>query len=179
MTKKCTKCWEVKALTEFWKNKNFKDWLRYECTPCRKRYTKENKAHIREKSKQYWEENKERLAHKWRQYYKDNKEILKQKQRERWPIWAKTKEWRLSKKLSANKRRALELSAEDWTITPKVMEELLFLQFNKCLICDCDISNGYHMDHIKPLNDWGEHSRYNIQLLCSSCNVSKSDKYNW
>ena len=38
--KKCTKCKEVKQLTDFSKSKNHKDGLQYECKSCKAEYAK-------------------------------------------------------------------------------------------------------------------------------------------
>lgn len=46
----------------------------------------------------------------------------------------------------------------------------------KCVVCKCDISSAYHVDHITPLAKGGKHEPTNIQLLCPTCNVKKSDK---
>jgi len=45
-----------------------------------------------------------------------------------------------------------------------------------CVICRCDISKSYHVDHIMPLAKGGTHEPNNIQILCPSCNVRKSAK---
>jgi len=45
-TKKCTKCGEVKNISEFGKDKKHKDGLRYECKECRNKYCRDlNKYH--------------------------------------------------------------------------------------------------------------------------------------
>lgn len=46
-----------------------------------------------------------------------------------------------------------------------------------CVVCKTDLKNGYHMDHIMPLEKGGSHEPKNIQLLCPSCNVRKSAKH--
>lgn len=46
----------------------------------------------------------------------------------------------------------------------------------KCVVCSSDISKSYHVDHIYPLSSGGQHIAKNIQLLCPTCNVRKSNK---
>ena len=50
---------------------------------------------------------------------------------------------------------------------------LMELQQCKCAICRVSIKKKYHVDHIVPLALGGKHERFNIQLLCPSCNVRK------
>lgn len=47
----------------------------------------------------------------------------------------------------------------------------------KCVACRASIKDKFHMDHIMPLSKGGEHKPYNIQLLCPTCNLSKSAKH--
>lgn len=49
-------------------------------------------------------------------------------------------------------------------------------QENKCVYCKTDISLKFHVDHIIPLSKGGKHEKDNIQILCPSCNVRKSNK---
>jgi hypothetical protein len=54
--------------------------------------------------------------------------------------------------------------------------ELKEKQENKCVYCKTDISLKFHVDHIIPLSKGGKHEKDNIQILCPSCNVKKSNK---
>lgn len=49
-------------------------------------------------------------------------------------------------------------------------------QRSRCACCGKSIRKGYHIDHIKPLAKGGDNSRFNLQLLCRSCNLSKGSK---
>lgn len=39
------------------------------------------------------------------------------------------------------------------------------------------IKRDFHIDHIKPLNKGGLTVAENLQILCRSCNMTKSDSY--
>lgn len=49
----------------------------------------------------------------------------------------------------------------------------------RCLTCDKESSHrgDFHIDHIKPLNKGGLTEEENLQILCKSCNLKKSDHY--
>ena len=49
-------------------------------------------------------------------------------------------------------------------------------QKGKCAVCKRKVGSDYHIDHILPLAKGGTHEKHNIQILCPSCNVRKSDK---
>ena len=59
----------------------------------------------------------------------------------------------------------------------KDISDLRRRQKNKCAHdwCRADLSDGYHVDHIKPISKGGTSDRKNIQLLCPICNHKKSD----
>ena len=72
--KKCTKCGIEKPLTEFHKNKNRKDGLKFHCKQCCRKYQNENKQQQRERMKNWRSQNKERIKE-----YESRPEIRKKK----------------------------------------------------------------------------------------------------
>jgi rubrerythrin len=79
--------------------------------------------------------------------------------------------------ISANRRWKIK-STSDWTINIKATQELLENQGWVCNLCWVDITdrNSRHLDHIIPISKGWPHSIDNVQWLCASCNLSKSDK---
>ena len=68
-------------------------------------------------------------------------------------------------------------ATDDKTITNRAIQLMMEEQMYMCNDCGKYIANDFHKDHIKPLSKGGDHSITNIQLLCPTCNLSKSDKY--
>ena len=56
------------------------------------------------------------------------------------------------------------------------IEKIYQLQRGKCACCRIGLRKKYHVDHIHPLKRGGSNSKENLQLLCPSCNGSKSAK---
>ena len=81
MEKACTKCGEVKALSEFVKNRQCRNGVSGICKLCASKRAKENHLKNREdrlaKQKAYREANKERAKERDREYYRKNKEKIK------------------------------------------------------------------------------------------------------
>lgn len=78
-----------------------------------------------------------------------------------------------------NRRKRISriIIVNDNTINQKVVYDLLEQQWFKCKLCNCDLRNVImHLDHIIPISKWGVHSITNIQRLCRTCNLKKSDK---
>lgn len=79
-TKKCNKCGNIKAFSEFYKKKNTKDGYRFQCISCIEKYTIERKKLKAEYDKNYRKKNKEKLKKQHKEYQENNKEkIAKQK----------------------------------------------------------------------------------------------------
>lgn len=55
--------------------------------------------------------------------------------------------------------------------------KLFGLQRGMCPCCKQPLGDDYHLDHIKPIAMGGRNEDSNIQLLRSTCNLSKSAKH--
>lgn len=86
-TKRCPKCGEAKALSEFGKHRKKKDGIRSHCKACEaeyiRKYRQANKERIAETSRAYQQANKERIKQRRaiyvRQHYAANKERILEK----------------------------------------------------------------------------------------------------
>lgn len=108
-----------------------------------------------EKRASYREKNKDAIAKQVAKYSKANPES----NRNRW-----------------HKRRALKANSCG-TLSKGLAKKLFTLQKGKCPCCRKPLGNNYHMDHIMPLALGGENTDDNIQLLRSTCNLSKGAKH--
>lgn len=76
--KRCSKCGEVKPITEFYRDKTSKDGYCYCCKRCKlvyaKKYNKEHKQEVIERNKKYREEHREEITKQSKKYYEENKE---------------------------------------------------------------------------------------------------------
>lgn len=168
------------------------------------RYYEANKERFAEYSKRWRANNAQSIIDRRKSYREANRDALNQKTRE-WrdknpgyapPGWSEYSEkWyqenkeRLSEirrlhyqsnrgAYRANRlnRIARERSAEG-RHTSKDVESLLKAQDHKCANCKaCTRRTGYHVDHIQPLSKGGSNWPDNLQILCPTCNLSKSDK---
>jgi superfamily II DNA or RNA helicase len=63
-------------------------------------------------------------------------------------------------------------------LTSKRDRTALWLQQDgKCAICQTELEEGWHADHIVPYRIVKETKIQNMQALCPACNLQKSDKY--
>lgn len=155
--KKCIECDAFKDVALFVPKTNC-------CKLCKSVYTKD-----------YRKKNKQRLA-KLRisyskNYYVENKERLK-------PIRRAWKSNNLDKSAGyRSKRRALQLKATPSWINENAIESLYALSSFLTLTT---FGNGYHVDHIIPLNNdlvCGLHTENNLQILRAEDNLSKSNQF--
>lgn len=173
--KKCSKCKEEKAHSEFYKNKARKDGLCNLCKKCdlSKKVDKE-KARLRferwRKSEKgieyftnYYIQNSEQYKARNSKWKKENPERMK----ELWRKTTKRSKWKELHKANSAKRRALKASS-----TISGYENELKEIYKNC-------PKGFHVDHIIPLvNDivCGLHVPWNLQYLEASENLKKSNK---
>ena len=70
----CSKCHEIKAVSEFSKHKNRKDGVDTRCKECIKQYRKENTDKIKEYNAEYYNQNADKRKKRNAEYYKQNAE---------------------------------------------------------------------------------------------------------
>ena len=56
----------------------------------------------------------------------------------------------------------------------KRQRDLLYLmQDGLCAICNSDLEEGFHVDHIQPFSQRGLTELWNLQALCCQCHFKK------
>lgn len=159
-TKVCTKCREEKPFSDFYKHKGGKFDLRAQCIPCRNSVAVqwEKKNPEAAKSRRSKAEKSESTQEYRRGYRKLNRAYFR----------AKCAEYNASKKCAT----------PTWlTVEQRRQIEEVYLHAK-----DCTLVSGeqYDVDHIVPLQGKGVcglHVPWNLQVLPSDINRSKSNKY--
>lgn len=145
--KLCRLCKEYKPFAEFTKDRNRADGFYVWCRPCNKL-----------KASEYYRKNpaavKERVD-KWRKFN-----------------WIALK----PKLLEYRHRRLARQKNAEGSHTHKDVLMILGLQKYRCATCKTSIKRAFHIDHVVPLSMGGSNDRLNIQMLCPTCNLRKSDK---
>lgn len=157
--KQCSKCKEIKSLDHFYKNKNYKDGLYYQCKTCVSIYMKE-----------YGQTHPNYNPTRKKVYLTRYPERHNQQNRE----WAakNLERSRLQKRTSEAKRR----TQGQGTITTQQIRELIASSKNICFWCLQEVQDGqFHLDHVHPLSKGGKTSIDNLVYSCAACNRKKHD----
>ena len=198
-TKQCTRCGEVKPLSEFDRLRRSKDGRRFRCKQCRSvtgaEYRREHHDEILARKAVYREAHRDELLEKQKAYYEQHKD-------ERSEYYAR---WRALNRDSLRVSKAAyyaEHSAEAvaraaaWKKTPKGREAAIADAHRRrvagghltvatirdvkkeyggiCPYCNQHIEAG-HIDHIVPVSGGGTNDRENLVYSCAPCNMSKND----
>ena len=159
-TKKCSKCGEIKARSEFSPRKSRQNGLQSWCKVCMRQSARESYHRNPEKhkdySRRYREDNKERVAAMDKAYAKANPEKRRS--------WARK---------DAAKRKAAKLNAKG-SHTAEQLKARFDYHGNKCVYCDS--TENLHADHQIPLSRGGANFASNMVPACASCNCSKGAK---
>jgi hypothetical protein len=183
VTRKCTKCGEIKDIEEFHKkqhmckickrehDRNYRENNKESIRLMKITYYNANKPKINEYRKQQHLNNKEEDNNRSKIYREQNKDVLKLKAKEyeKNPI-------RKEKKLKYYHNRRTRYNNTPCTLTLLQWEKILKSQNNKCAMCGkrfCK-SRKPEKDHIIPLSRGGGLTFENVQALCHSCNSSKN-----
>ena len=159
--KTCTKCLLELDISNF--SPLIRWWHKPRCKSCQLQYYYDNREYICNQSKIYRENNKDKILPKRREYTK---------------LYRKTPAGKLSKLNYKHRRRQLIKTTSDNTVTQETLDDMLLTQNSLCNICKCNIESrsSRHLDHVYPLSRWWLHTISNLQWLCISCNLSKSNK---
>jgi 5-methylcytosine-specific restriction endonuclease McrA len=198
--KACSKCKQVKLLSDFHKSKAAKSGHKPACKDCKyldnKVYRSNNPDRVREIKKAWNLRNPEKIKayreikrnynysivydrEKAKIYYENNKEKL----RARCRTWrannhAKARElernYRLANphigRLQNHRRKALKYKNGVYKITKKDCQKIMS---KPCFYCG---EKAAHLDHVIPLALGGRHSIGNLVASCMKCNTSKHKK---
>ena len=150
--KRCTKCGKtLPATTEYFhKHKNGKYGLKSICKKCKAEYHKQH-------HKQYYEDNKDKIAERKKQY-------------------RQSPQGQVSAFNDQYKRRTKEQNQGKGITTNQWLECMKFFNW-KCAYSGQALSKGTRsLDHVKPLNQGGEHEIWNTVPMDKGLNSSKNDK---
>jgi 5-methylcytosine-specific restriction endonuclease McrA len=198
MLKTCSKCGIEKELSQFhFKNKT-KGTYRGECKLCQHKrqdkYRKTNQKKISDRNKQYYKNNVEKFSEKNRYYYEANTEKINESSKKRYQNNAeRIRERQRQYFQTENGKRAIEngyLKRRSYKnkvhFTPLDRSKLLDRDNWECQCCGIKVHdrrtgdwNTYdkaHIDHVVPISHGGNSEPSNLQVLCRTCNLSKSNK---
>ena len=160
-TKRCGKCGQTKATSEFYKQRSRKDGLAWHCKDC-----------AREKVRQCYERNRKKYvatARRWKHTHRDAYHAIVRRYWEGHPEKERIKD-RIKKHRRRSRLRNLPhtFTEGDWLVTLEAFA-------HSCAYCAAsDIK--LQQDHFVPLSKGGAYVVENIVPACKSCNSSKRDK---
>ena len=173
-----------------WKEKNEEKVKGY-----KHRWWRDNIEENTRKQKEYYKNNKEVIKEKSRKYEKENREKINKRRRVWYPKSKKNNiQFRLSERLRHRLYQALKgnvkngSAVHDLGCTLEKLKTHLENQFQEGMAWENWKHDGWHIDHIKPLNSFDltdreqflEACHYtNLQPLWWYDNIEKSDKIDW
>lgn len=181
-SKTCTKCGQIKSITEFHRDKSRSSGLFPQCKLCVNarmlEYGRNNAEANRKRANTWYKSNRSRAAQtskayksRNRNYYLAYSASYRATNREKMIAYLGNYYQTNKPKFHnyASKRRIREQT--DYLVTPS---ELARLYRQPCAYCG---KPSEHIDHIVPLSRGGQHRIGNLTGACAKCNLSKGSKF--
>lgn len=170
--RKCQKCGQETALSDFYADKRKSDGLQTECKPC-----------VRERSRLHYQANREVGKAKRRAYYAANRDRQREVMRE-WYQQNKDRAHELSQRWRAanpDRKRDMEMDrrARVGGYLDETVDRLVVLERGQgiCGICEQPVDpNKFDVDHILAISNGGRHNYENCQPAHPACNQGKRNK---
>ena len=162
VTKRCTKCGEVKSLEEFHRDRRGKDGRRARCRSCVGEYARANRERGTEAMRQWRAKNPERNRRNSQRWHEQNREEVnarRRKHRAENPHGDWESDYR-------KRSRAADCIPVVRSFT---REELIEFWGNgaRCVYCDGPFEE---IDHLQPIALGGVHAVETVVPSCSGCN---------
>lgn len=187
----CTTCSETKTEADFYRHGK---WLSGRCKECEKfiaasrraadpekakeicaRHYAKHRDEILARNREWSAKNKTRKAENIKRWIDLNPEraaAIRYKAQRKWRVGNPHKIKLYNAFHGSLRRSVLSMTrAEMIALIPKIMES----QKRKCGCCRVKLSK-FHIDHIIAVTRGGKTEPKNLQLLCPSCNISKSNR---
>lgn len=185
-TKVCGGCGIEKPLSEFNKNKRYKDGYVTWCKACYANYREarakdpEKKAQDKARTDQwYWDNREEKKAKnnaRSRERWHNDQEYRDKKNKQKTELIKTNEEYRNKKKVWDSAHRGMRKSKlkNAGKFTPAEWKHLCDFYGNICLCCG--EKKPLTVDHVIPLSLGGSNTIANLQCLCLECNLKKNAK---
>lgn len=187
MEKRCSKCKEIKPVSEFGRDRRNKDGLNCYCKICKKAQNDHQRDYRIEYYRQYyrlereafsaWKEERGMVDHPSTTRPKGDSVIVKQRKLKYDKEYSR--EYRKDHpdycRKTCHNYRAKKLAKSGELTKDEIVSCLTFFGGN-CAYSGVPIGSTYHLDHIIPLSQGGQNTIYNIVPCLPTVNLIKSTK---
>lgn len=177
--KTCSKCKEVKPLSEFHKRNTSKCGYKSECKVCRNATNKQYKKDNEIKELEYRSKNRDTAKQRASSWYYANKDNIETKEKRK--VYAAS--WRNTYP-EKNNKKAADYRGRKLNATPKWLSAeqhaSILREYELAAWCSKVMHIDYHVDHIVPLkggNVCGLHVPWNLQVIPAKDNLRKNNKH--
>ena len=179
---KCSKCGEIKQVTEFSVNRSTVNGYQSHCKACRHEYYVQHKQDINKKAADNYKKHREERIQAASEYYAEHREekieyaasysakypdrVIGYKRK-----YAESENGK-NNNTAIKHRRRVKCGSH---LSAHVVAEAKAEYGGFCPYCNKKIING-HIDHIIPVINGGTNYRDNLVYVCAPCNMEKGSK---